>query len=280
MSRNVSSLLVVTAFVVAVQFISGGSASAHHPTIVADAICDTSTGKLVINYTSTAWDGCVAESCENSQVDILVNGVVVDSSPYAAPTYSFSGSVGAPTNAGPGDSVTVTALAVGDWASGQVGGQSESTTVTLPSDDCGPTGTGRFTGGGHQLRVDGVRVTRGLTVHCDLLLSNNLEVNWLGNQFHMTEHLTTVECSDDPDITQAPPEAPIDTLRGVGTGRYNGTYGYTIEFTLVDGGEPGRNDMAALLIYETTDSSNVVLDVPLQLLDGGNLQAHEDQPHR
>jgi hypothetical protein len=67
---------------------------------------------------------------------------------------------------------------------------------------------------------------------------------------------------------------------GVGTGRYNGAEGYTIEFTLVDAGEPGSNDRAALRIYETANPANVVLDIPLQNLSGGNLQAHEDQPHR
>jgi hypothetical protein len=139
---------------------------------------------------------------------------------------------------------------------------------------------GRFTGGGHQVRVGEARVTRGLTIHCDLLLSNNLEVNWGGNQFHMTEHLTTIECSDDPLIDQTPPPAPLDTLVGVGTGRYNGTDGYTIEFTLVDYGEPGSEDRAALLIYRTADPTDVVLNVPLQLLTGGNLQAHYDQPHK
>jgi len=139
---------------------------------------------------------------------------------------------------------------------------------------------GRFTGGGHQLRVGAARVTRGLTIHCDLLLSNNLEVNRGGNQFHMTEHLTTVECSDDPAIDQTPPPAPLDTLVGVGTGRYNGTDGYTIEFTLVDYGEPGSSDQAALLIYQTANPSNVVLNVPLQVMSGGNLQAHYDQPHK
>ena len=69
-------------------------------------------------------------------------------------------------------------------------------------------------------------------------------------------------------------------LIGVGTGRYNGTDGYTIEFTLVDGGEPGTADQAALRIYNTAAPGNVVLDLPLQLLSGGNLQAHYDQPHR
>jgi len=139
---------------------------------------------------------------------------------------------------------------------------------------------GRFTGGGHQLRVGEARVTRGLTIHCDLLLSNNLEVNWGGNQFHMTEHLETVACTDDPLIDQTPPPAPLDTLIGVGTGRYNGDDGYTIEFTLVDYGEPGSSDRAALLIYETANPTNVVLNVPLQVLSGGNLQAHYDQPHK
>jgi len=162
-------------------------------------------------------------------------------------------------------------------------GGSAWTNVAINEDflDCPPEppGTGRFTGGGHQIRVDGVRVTRGLTVHCDLLLSNNLEVNWGGNSFHMTNHLVTVECSDDPNIDQFPPAAPLDTLIGEGTGRFNGQDGFSIEFTLVDAGEPGRDDMSSLLIYETS-SGNVVLDVPLQLIDGGNLQAHFDQPHK
>ena len=255
---------------------------AHHPEITAEAVCDTSTGSVVINYTSTPWAECAVElgQCDNSQVDILVMGVLVDSGAYAFPDYSFSGSVPPPSYSEPGDLVTVTAVANAVWGSAAEPGQTASVMVTIPSDECSAPSLGRFTGGGHQCRVDGVRVTRGLTVHCDLLLSNNLEVNWSGNQFHMTEHLTTVECSDDPNITQAPPDAPLDTLRGVGTGRYNGADGYTIEFTLVDAGEPGREDMAALRIYETANPLNVVLDVPLQILDGGNLQAHEDQPHR
>ena len=37
-----------------------------------------------------------------------------------------------------------------------------------------------------------------------------------GNNFHMTEHVTTVACTDDPAIIQAPPPAPLDTLIGVG----------------------------------------------------------------
>lgn len=143
-------------------------------------------------------------------------------------------------------------------------------------------GDGRFTGGGSQIRlIDNVRVTRGLTIHCDLLLSNNLEVNWgSGNKFHMDEHLATVACTDDPAITQAPPAAPLDTLIGRGTGSFNGTAGYTVEFTLVDYGEPGSSDRMALKVYQASNPGNVVLDIPLQVLVNGNLQAHFDQPHK
>jgi hypothetical protein len=150
--------------------------------------------------------------------------------------------------------------------------------VTIP-DACAP-GTGRFTGGGHQVDVGGIaKITRGLTIHCDLLLSNNLEINWdKGNNFHMLEHLETIDCFDDPAIDQRPPKAPLDTLVGRGTGRFNGADCYTIEFTLVDAGEPGRSDEMAILI--TAPNGTVVLNVPRQQLSGGNLQAHFDQPHK
>lgn len=272
-------LLNAAALTTAAQLLLVGNAWAHHPTIEAAAVCDEATGGLLIDYTSTSWSPNAGEG-ENSRIDILFNSVVVDSSAYVYPENSFSGSAPAPAGSGPGDSVVVTALAVGSWGNTVPGGQSASTTVVLPTEGCAQTGLGRFTGGGSQIRVDGVRVTRGLTIHCDLLLSNNLEVNWNGKKFHMTEHLTTVACTDDPDIIQAPPVAPLDTLIGVGTGRYNNKDGYTILFTLVDAGEPGRDDEASFYIFETANPANVVLNVPLQTLSGGNLQAHYDQPHK
>jgi len=250
------------------------SAWARYPRITASAVCDSTSGAVDIQFTSTSW---VFESPEgdNAQIDILFNGLVVGTGAYQAPEYSFSGSAPAP----PGEQVTVTAVAVANWGDGAEGGQSASTVVTIPT-DCVNVGLGRFTGGGHQIRVGAVRVTRGLTIHCDLLLSNNLEINWGGNQFHMTEHMITVACTDSPDIIQAPPVAPLDTLIGVGTGRYNNVDGFTVEFTLVDAGEPGTFDKMAILIYETANPGNVVLNVPLQFLTGGNLQAHYDQPHK
>jgi len=265
---------------VALQFFIAGTALAHHPEISAVAVCDENN-ELVIEYTSTAWVPVNPTDAKrtNLQIDILVNNVNINQpGVYVPPLFSFSGSKDAP----PGTSATVTALAVGDWGDGRAGGQSSSVTVTYPTEPCTAPSLGRFTGGGHQIRItDQVRVTRGLTIHCDLLLSNNLQINWQGNKFHMTEHLQTVSCTDDPNIIQAPPPAPLDTLIGVGTGRYNGADGYTIEFTLVDQGEPGGgSDQAALKIFQTSNSSNVVLDIPLQQITGGNLQAHFDQPHK
>jgi hypothetical protein len=282
MSERIQKFLFISLVLIGVQALVVASAWAHHPLIEAEAVCDPNTNTAVISYVSTAWEGFQDPlSRQNSQVDIVLNGVPAGSGSYDDPDYSFSNSLPIPAGLVEGDEVVVQAVAVADWGNGEVGGQSASVAIVIPALDCGPDLTnGRFTGGGHQIRVDGVRVTRGLTIHCDLLLSNNLEINWNGNRFHMTEHMTTVICSDDPNIIQDPPPAPLDTLVGVGTGRYNGTDGFTLEFTLVDAGEPGRDDQARFLVYETANSTNVVLDVPLQTLTGGNLQAHYDQPHK
>lgn len=248
-----------------------GNASAVSVYVDATAVC--SQGSPVIQFAARPWNPEPAAA--NPQIEIRFNSVTVATGAFQAPDYSFSGSAAAPSGA----QVTVTALAVGTWGNGLPGGQSASVLVTVPT-DCVVAGIGRFTGGGKQVRVGDLSVTRGLTIHCDLLLSNNLEVNWGGNQFHMTEHMTTVSCSDDPSIVQAPPGAPLDTLIGVGTGRYNNAAGYTVRFTLVDAGEPGTVDRMGILIYETANPANVVLNVPVQYLTGGNLQAHFDQPHK
>ncbi len=247
------------------------AAFAHGTTIAAEAVCGTD-GTQLIEFVSDSWSPNQFEG-ENSDVRIGVNGVVVVMGKYEFPGNSISGTVLAPA----GDTATLYAHAAGTWGDGAEGGQTAWITIDLLADCSSPTGDGRFTGGGNQIRVGAARVSRGLTIHCDLLLSNNLEVNWGGNQFHMEEHLQTVECSDNPLITQAPPAAPLDTLIGVGVGRYNQEDGFTIEFTLVDYGEPGGNDRMAIKIYK---DSNVVLDIPLQVLSNGNLQAHYDQPHK
>ena len=139
---------------------------------------------------------------------------------------------------------------------------------------------GRMTGGGGKVVSPAAGdVTFGFTLHCDITLSNNLEVNWAGNSWHLDKPITLARCEDDPNIAPRPPVAPFDTFHGEAIGRLNGADGSRIEFTFVDDGE-GRNsgDKARLTIY-APGTNNVVLDVPLQLTVNGNVQAHYDQPH-
>ena len=131
--------------------------------------------------------------------------------------------------------------------------------------------SGRMTGGGSVFTVEGVRVTRGFEIHCDLSDPNNIEVNWQGgNKFHLTD-LTAGLCTEDPAIIQDPPAAPFDTFTGDGVGKLNGTPGATIHFVFVDAGEPGKNDTALIQIWNSGGTK--VLDVS-GFIDVGNLQAH------
>jgi len=129
-----------------------------------------------------------------------------------------------------------------------------------------------MTGGGF-IDVGDMRVTHGFVIRC-AREPNNLEVNWEGNRFHLIS-ITSVQCLDDPNINEYPPEADIDTVIGTGTGRYNGQSGATVEFRFSDAGEPGVNDFMRVKI--TDSGNNVVLDVSGHL-DGGDHQAHEATP--
>lgn len=147
---------------------------------------------------------------------------------------------------------------------------------TLP--ECQPPVSlnGRFTGGGFQINTGGVRVTRGFTIHCDNLLTNNLEVNWAGgNNFHMAKNtLTSVVCTRPVDPT--PPASPVARIVASAVGQCNGQPA-TISFMLEDQGEPGTNDRAELVITGVGSCNLNLTDRPI---DGGNIQAHFDQPHR
>ncbi len=150
-------------------------------------------------------------------------------------------------------------------------------TYTPPPPPPPPSLEGRMTGGGAQIFGD-VKITRGFTLHCDIVLSNNLEINWGKNKWHIDKPLTKATCLDDPAYREQPPVAPFNTFIGEGIGRLNGVDGSKVYFTFIDAGEPGKNDKAAIRII-APDGVTVVLDVPLSLLDNGNIQAHYDQPH-
>ena len=141
-----------------------------------------------------------------------------------------------------------------------------------------PAQPGRMTGGVKQFDVNGVAITRGFTIHCDLILSNNLEINWPAHKWHITKPLTGALCLDDPAYDQKPPVAPFNTFIGDGVGEYDGVGGSTVHFTFIDAGEPGSGvDKAAIQIKDV--NGVIVLDLPLTVLAHGNIQAHYDQPH-
>jgi hypothetical protein len=138
---------------------------------------------------------------------------------------------------------------------------------------------GRMTGGGVKATGDDDEVvTFGLTLHCDILLSNNLEVNWKGHQWHLTKPIFTSSCSDN-DLGPEPPVAPIDTFEGTAFGKLDGVGNSFITFKFQDLGEPGTDDTVELTIYEPGSLVNVALHISFQKISVGNWQMHYDQPH-
>lgn len=139
-----------------------------------------------------------------------------------------------------------------------------------PRSSCWMTGGGSiFDGLGQSAEYTG-RTTHGFVVHCDPRNSDNLQINWEGNRFHLTD-LITAMCPDDPDIQPEPPVADFDTFIGMGVGKLNNRPGATVNFTFTDAGEPGVPDTASILIMDA--DGNVVLNIsgPLTF---GNHQAH------
>jgi hypothetical protein len=274
--RGLLRPLVTGVGIVALQLLSASSAFAYFVTISANAVC--TDGVPVINYTVGSWT--LTQAGTNTAVNVLFNGTVVDTQPFVLPTNSFSGSRPAPAGA---STVTVTAIGAGVWGDGFTGtGNPASTTVTIPTDCEEIAANGRFTGGPNAIEIGGAKVTTGLQIHCHPKdPSVNFEINWGGGEnFHLTD-VTTVSCFDSPTVTPQPPKAPVDTIVDTGFGTLNGLAGFTIEFTLVDSGEPDnkRTDQMRILIYTTGNPADVKLNVPLQNISAGNIQAHYDQPH-
>jgi hypothetical protein len=268
--------LLVGVGIVGLQLVSASSALAYYVTITANAVC--TDGVATINYTAGSWDAGTPGS--NDHVEISFGSTVVQTGAYTlANNNSLSGSAPAP-NTG---SVTVSVAATGTWGTGDPDSDRfASTTVTVPTDCAEVAAIGRFTGGPNAIEVGGTKVTTGLQIHCHPKdPSVNFEINWGGgDNFHLTD-VTTVSCFDSPGLTPQPPKAPVDTIVATGFGTYNNVAGYTIEFLLGDSGEPDnkRTDVMRILIYATGNPSDVKLNVPLQNISAGNIQAHYDQPH-
>lgn len=118
----------------------------------------------------------------------------------------------------------------------------------------------RITGGGWRVTGSGdeaVRASNGLTLHCDILLANNLQINWNdggSNKWHINKFVDAAFCYDHPDYTPEPPVAPADTFVGLDVGRLNNVDGAVACFILADHGEigsdPDGNDQSLIRIWE------------------------------
>lgn len=147
-------------------------------------------------------------------------------------------------------------------------GNMTSTTAAASNERCW------MTGGGSVFAAEGVRVTHGFVLNCDVTRGpNNLEINWGGNRFHLIT-LTEASCSlaGDPK----PPTAAFDTYQGSGLGYYSGEIGpngpgAVATWTFTDAGEPGKGDFAQIEISDS--AGNLVLTVS-GYLTKGNQQAH------
>ena len=278
--RRMASLLLVGAAAVAFQ----GVAYAHHIIVTASVAC--SNGAAIISYTAISWDQgnkIAPGDGDNPAINVTFNGVTVDTRPFISsttPPDQFSGMLPWPAATPTVDVSANTTSLWGDGFNPINDGPTNVVTLNFPAGCAPPPGIGRFTGGGKQVTInlaDGspVEVTKGFEVDCDLHTpSNNLEINWEGNQFHMTA-FTAAVCTK-PGIPN-PPTAPVNRIDGTGTGRFDGVDGYTVMFTLIDNGEPGKNDETGFLIFQTSNPSNVVLNVALNFITTGNIQAHVDQ---
>ena len=276
MFKRIAWLFLIGALVIGFQGVVAGTASAHDLTVTATASCVN--GAPVISYTAISWNpGGTGGS--NAEIDILFDGVKVDAQPFSlatTPPDQFSGQMPAPSAT---NKVTVEGVAIANWDDGFLASDTPiaSTTVNVPS-NCAP-GIGRFTGGGKQVIVGVVTLTKGFEVDCDLQdPSENLEINWMdssgSHHFHM-ETFDSALCTLNGN--PAPPKAPINMIVASGTGRFDGVEGFTVQFTLIDNGEPGVNDKAGFMIFETANPSNVVLAFPVMTITTGNIQAHIDQ---
>jgi hypothetical protein len=137
---------------------------------------------------------------------------------------------------------------------------------------------GRMTGGGVKATNDaGDPVTFGVEIHCDIILSNNIEINWPGHKWHLTKPIVSSDC-ENQNNDAPPPASPIDTFKGVAFGELDGVGDSKITWDFEDHGEPGTNDKVELTVF-APGSNTIVMHITLQNISIGNWQMHYDQPH-
>jgi hypothetical protein len=102
----------------------------------------------------------------------------------------------------------------------------------------------------------------------------------LGNNFHTEKNPNVVSCTliAPPN----PPDAPVNRIHIEGTGTLNGVDGVSYTLVLIDNGEkagapPDRAYIAIGGGVGPLTNGSIADPAPI---DGGNIQAHFDQPHK
>jgi hypothetical protein len=114
------------------------------------------------------------------------------------------------------------------------------------------------------------QLVHGLKIYCQPNKGTDFLAAYWGRSYFLLKQVTERKCSDDPTISPTPPPASFDTIKGKGTGIYNGKPG-TVEFEFTDAGEPGAHkDHLKLVIKDSY--GHVVLNVD-EKIDCGNQQA-------
>jgi hypothetical protein len=119
----------------------------------------------------------------------------------------------------------------------------------------------RMFGGGRQFTSTGMQVNYGMDLHCDASIQPNyLQVTWGGGNVFVLENMTRAACTG----------APFHTHSGSGTGAIDGQPGATIEWTMVDAGQPGvMNDNGRVVIKDAAGAA--VLEVSGKISGGSHI---------
>ena len=141
-------------------------------------------------------------------------------------------------------------------------GYTESTVAVIVGGHM--TGDGSLPGG----------VSHSFNLRCDPAAAGALEVTWAkGKKDFVMTGVTSAVCTKDSGIEGEPHAAYFNTLTGSGTGKLNGVAGYSIKYTLTDGGGSCGKDHAQLVIK--SPAGVVVLSTSANLT-GGDQAAHDD----
>jgi len=123
----------------------------------------------------------------------------------------------------------------------------------------------RFTGAGKMTDPDSSSFN--LSIHCDYLrYPNYFELTWgvkPGHRFNM-DLMTMATCEKEPD--------PLVSHAGWALGRLDDLPGAMVRWTLVDGGEPSREDTVHIQVY---DADNIVIHEVTGTISAANIKAHE-----